>query len=43
LGKGRLTAPRAALTAAMIAPPSVMEMNERTRPVLKNASGSRPA
>jgi len=32
---GQLTAPRAALTAAMIAPPSAMEMIERTKPVAK--------
>jgi len=35
LTPGQLTAPRAALTVAMMARPSVMEMNERRKPVLK--------
>jgi hypothetical protein len=30
-GPGQLRAPRPALTAAMIVPPRVMEMNERTK------------
>lgn len=34
LAPGQLAAPRAALTVAMIAPPTVMEMNEQTKPVL---------
>jgi hypothetical protein len=32
---GQLTAPRAALTVAMIAPPSAMDTNERMKPVPK--------
>jgi len=36
VGCGQLTAPSAALTAAMIAPPGVTETNELRKPVPKN-------